>query len=71
MDNLAGCTTTCTSRIDECGNACDECEICIGQTQLDAACRTNVCDFGPTCTSHEDCGCGESCQLGCCRPPAA
>jgi hypothetical protein len=68
LDNLAACTS-CTSRIDECGNPCGECEICFGQTEPEADCRTNECDGAPTCSSHEDCACGEACHLGCCRPP--
>jgi hypothetical protein len=67
MDNLAACTS-CTSRIEECGNPCGECEICIGQTEPEADCRTNECDGAPTCSSVGECACGEFCHLGCCRP---
>ena len=66
MTNLEACTS-CTSRIDECGNTCDECEICIGGVMRDA-CRVNSCDGGITCTSPGDCACGEVCHLGCCWP---
>jgi hypothetical protein len=66
MSNPDPCTS-CTSRIDECGNTCDECEICIGGVQRDA-CRVNACDVGDPCISDSDCACGEVCQLGCCWP---
>lgn len=66
MANLEACTS-CTSRIDECGNTCDTCEICIGGTMRDA-CRVNACDVGDPCVSDSDCACGEVCQLGCCWP---
>jgi len=68
LTDLAMCPS-CTSRIDECGNTCDACEICIGGIMPDPACRTNSCDEGSSpCSSTGDCGCGEVCHLGCCRP---
>jgi hypothetical protein len=66
LTNLDACPR-CTSRIDECGNACDVCEICFGQSDS-GSCEVNVCDRGDPCSSHEDCACGELCQLGCCLP---
>jgi hypothetical protein len=68
VDNLAGCLP-CTSRIEECGNACtpEACEICIG-AGLPDGCDANVCDNGNPCASQDDCACGEVCQLGCCMP---
>jgi hypothetical protein len=67
LDNLAACSP-CTSRIAECGNPCDACEICIGHTPI-GDCRINVCDDADVCSGHDDCECGHACILGCCTPP--
>ena len=67
-EDLAACQP-CTPRIEECGNVCGGCEICIGQSAPPDGCRTNACDNDRPCTTHDDCECGSACILGCCIPP--
>jgi len=67
LENLAACQP-CTSRIEECGNVCGGCEICIGQSEPIDGCRENFCENGERCSTQDDCACGEMCILGCCLP---
>jgi hypothetical protein len=69
LDNLEPCTS-CTLRIDECGNACehDACEICVGESAPPEGCAENTCDNDMPCAVTDDCPCTHVCMLGCCMP---
>jgi hypothetical protein len=61
--------------VESCFNPCnpDECEICIGQTEIPEGCEEAGCPDGiESCNpqnGHADCPEGWSCITGCCYPP--
>ena len=62
-----GCPA-CTPRLEECGNPCEACEICFGETELPAGCAEVECGNRTPCEGPCDCDEGEFCIQGCCHP---
>ena len=58
----------CTQYMELCGNPCEACELCFGETEPSGACESLACVGGTPC--EDRCGCedGEVCTTGCCTP---
>jgi hypothetical protein len=60
----------CT-QVPGCLNACDECELCIGQSELPPGCTEQQCPAGlQACglPGQDPCPLGQACVTGCCVP---
>jgi hypothetical protein len=70
MDSCHPCTP-----VESCFKPCnpDDCEVCIGQTEVPEGCDEASCPDGiDSCDpQNPDCPDGFSCITGCCYPPPA
>lgn len=60
----------CT-QVDACLNSCEECELCLGQTELPPGCEEQECPPGLLACGQpgqDPCPMGQSCVTGCCVP---